>query len=139
MTAFQATLWLSDSSITSRAAPGTGSLLNLVITAAMQVKTQFGILSYDTPQLLGVSGRTNVPATGGAMLYVTGKNFGTFPTSARMRTGATACEATIWLSDSSIGCRVAAFANAGFEGVITTTVSGVTGTLQGAFTYDGAA
>jgi hypothetical protein len=69
---------------------------------------------------------------------VTGENFGTLPSSAKMRTGGTACEATMWLSDSSIGCRIAAFADAGFEGVITTTVSGVIGTLNGAFTYDGA-
>jgi hypothetical protein len=83
---------------------------------------------------------SNRPATGSYTVTVAGASLGWTDMSARMRVGYTACEATGWISSTSLNCKVArgAKSSRSNEGAILVTVLSrqSANPMTGAFSYD---
>ncbi len=104
--------WTSDSAVTCKTAPGAGGNSGAAVTVARQYGTLTGVLSYDTLTISALR-LGNGPAIGSCVggscsgVTVLGSNFGAFDQTLRARVVGTACEATNWMSDSSVVCFVA--------------------------------
>ena len=119
----QASVWTSDSSVACRV-PGNSLGLSVpsdsgaVITVQSRVASLTKSLTYTQPAIASVS-TVNVPATGKSSITVVGFRFGSglsflygievgaVDSSTQLRTGRTACESTVWISDSSVAAKVA--------------------------------
>ena len=79
----------------------------------------------------------NSPTTGAVSMTVRGVNFGVIEYSNSMRMGPTACEASGWISDSSLQCN--AMASSTFLADVTLTMASFRSTATNLFTADLAA
>jgi hypothetical protein len=132
-TACQSTNWTSDTAIMCQVPAGIASTKNMVVTVERQVGTLTQVFSYDSNVLKSVI-RANVPATGSVMITVVGAAFGTSSYSSVLNVYGTAAETTVWVSDTSMLCRVSA-------GIMSTRAISVTagvrvGTVTEIVTYD---
>jgi hypothetical protein len=102
------TSWISKTTILCISGPGTGRNQHVGLLVTDNIGTIDAVFSYDAPAVnQGLEG-SNGPKTGGALISITGSNFGTSNSSPDVRVGATTCMATEWVSDSQLVCRLAA-------------------------------
>ena len=62
------------------------------------------VLSFDSPNLFVNASIINLPRSVGIQTKVAGWGFGVGDYTAAGRVGATACEATVWVSDEEVAC-----------------------------------
>jgi hypothetical protein len=102
------TTWRADSSLSVKVQHFIAGTVRFLLTLGKQAGTLTEILSYNNPSvLLMVS--TNESATGKYLVSLTGSGFAAYNLSDHTsagRIGSSACEATLWISDSHIRCRI---------------------------------
>ncbi|KAJ1465477.1 hypothetical protein T484DRAFT_1864633, partial [Baffinella frigidus] len=119
-TACEASEWESDSSMRCLSSGGVFGTLRVAVTAAARAGSVTEGLSYDSPALVGGQNATalahnedaanatltpgNIPSMGAISITVVGSGLGVADYSAAARFGDTGCEASEWVSDSSIMC-----------------------------------
>jgi hypothetical protein len=141
LTRNEATLWTSETYMLAIPAASLGGTNVLAITSALQVGCSGGIFSFDQPFTslytpLALTDDVCFEAFCGknfSQLLIIGNNYGFVQSTVRGRIGFTTCAETIWLSVSSLTCKLAA----GLALVPTIAVSVVVqvGTDLTAFTY----
>ena len=103
-TACEATDWRSESTVESRAASGTEGTMRVSVTVGMQVGSLTVGVSYSLPTVSTVYATNQVAVS--QTVTVHGGLVGAADYSGGARVGATACEATEWISASAVGCKV---------------------------------
>jgi len=90
--------------------------------------------SYDSPIVTSVA-VANMPDSGGAVVSLSGVNFGAIDVTSSATISVTLCASTVWTSDSAVSCRTATGGVSG--GYLDTylAVAGSVGTLQGSFSF----
>ena len=156
--ACEASVWVSDSGVGCKSAggvgPRSGAGLPVVVSAGLQGGSVTRAWSYDGPVVSGV-GLTNGPSTGCSSLSVVGQRMGLSGYSGGVRVGrmvsgslgghgstgmegGSACEASVWVSDSGVGCKsgggVGPHWGAGLPLVVSAGWQG--GSLTRAWSYD---
>jgi len=133
--ACSASVWLSDSSVATK--PMSGSAIHLSVTTMLSVAVQRGsitsLASYDIQQVSSL-GRYNGPRLGNIVISVLGTSIGTFDLSPSARLGASACTSSVWITSSSITCKL----SSGFAAAlpVVSTAHRKTALLSQAFSYD---
>ena len=133
-----ATTWLSSVTVRALSPPGTADAhdVTVVMGTLQSLAATYAKFTYDSPSLTAVW-VANAPDVGGTSVTVFGTNFGTYDTTPAARLGGTACEATSWLSDSEVGCKVAAGSGDGLNALVTVANRiDVKATISNVFTYD---
>lgn len=105
MTGAQATEWMSDTGLAGKVAMGMEGSLRLLVSSGVEVGSVSGAGSYDGGGLSGI-GASNQGTTGGSSVSVWGVGFGTSRYSAGGRVGRTGSQATVWVSESFVVCKV---------------------------------
>jgi hypothetical protein len=127
------TEWTSITKLTCITPPGSGQDRRAVVTISKQVGTIAKAFTFDSPVVTKVA-RSNAPTTGSAVLTVLGTNFGMIDHTPTAFIGSTACQTSVWSSQTSILCTAAiGSAVAASTRVVLT---GVIGTTDEVFTYD---
>jgi len=136
-TAAMVTSWTSETAITAKIARGHFTSASVIVTVIERVSSLSDALSFDKPdKILPVP--PNAPTRGRmALIAAQGTNFGWMDICARIRIGGTACEKTIWISDSEIGCGVSAGAQVrNASGLVLTILAVKSGTCVNCFSYN---
>ena len=118
VSACSSTTWTSDSVVSCRMAQGFLSGQDVSITVGVSTGSLTDALSFDVPVITSMN-NSNARATGGSSISLTGLDFGFYDSSSRMRMGYTACQASVWTSDSSMTCTIPS----GFYQSLTMTLS----------------
>jgi len=134
-TTCEASTWGSDSTVECRTAHGAMSTRRVTVTAGLgSVGSLTEAVSFDGPLLLSAR-FANRPATGRATVSVSGANLGALASySVSARVGATACEASSWVSATAVACRAPAGVAASMRLLLT--VGARAGTATDALSYD---
>ncbi|KAJ1483849.1 hypothetical protein T484DRAFT_1798816, partial [Baffinella frigidus] len=132
MTACESSDWHSDSSLQCRVASGGFGTLRTALTVGERAGTYTELLSYDVGAAMSLS--PNAPATGLAWVTVAGADLGVSKLTGSVRVGATACEATEWVSDTAVEARVARGVSGTLRVVVTS--GGRGGSVTEAASYD---
>ncbi|EKX54973.1 hypothetical protein GUITHDRAFT_99619 [Guillardia theta CCMP2712] len=103
----RASMWKSDSSMVCRVNEGAGAGLDISVKVKEQVGTLSSAVSFDTGIILAVS-QANFPSSGNSIVSLIGVNLGAFSMTSYARVGGTACQYTVFQSQSQIWCKVAA-------------------------------
>ena len=126
--------WISDTALMCVAAVGNGGSMRAVVTVGEQLGTITEVLSYDKPLIeLGSSAVLNLAPAEATSITVHGKSFA-LGFSESLRIGTTACESTLWNSDSSLQCKAGAGTGGSLR--IAVTVGVLVGTVTEATSYD---
>jgi hypothetical protein len=103
----RATFWNSDTSTINRVGQRSNGL-NLPFRLSANALQTSGKLAPDPPslsfQILSVIPK-NIPRTGSSMLALLGTHFALHSNTGAMRTGQSACELSLWQSDSLMFCK----------------------------------
>ena len=136
-TASMVTIWTSDTAINAKSARGHFTSASVIVTVIESVSSLSDALSFDKPNKIQPF-PPNSPTRGRlALIAAQGTNFGWMDICAKVRIGGTACEKTAWISDSEIGCGVAAGAQVRNASGLVLTILGVkSGTCFNCFSYN---
>ena len=135
-TGCEATEWVSDSSVRCMVGQSLGGSRRGVVTAGMQSGSVTDAWSVDGAGMSVVVG-INVVGAGGASMTVHGGSMGgRAGYTLRAREGQTGCEATEWVSDSSVRCMVGQSLGGSRRGVVTAGMQ--SGSVTDAWSVDGA-
>jgi hypothetical protein len=123
-TACEGSTWRSSSAVECRLSGGVGGGapmrqgqgLPVVVTFGLQQGSRTAAWCYDGAVVSSVGGASNGPSSGSTSATVAGLSFGSAGYSGRGRvgrgagssvdmTGGTGCEASRWMSSSTVGCR----------------------------------
>jgi hypothetical protein len=105
-TSSEATVWISSTSLVSRFASGSSQTGRVVVTAGVVVGTTTSFLSYDRPEPQQ-AWPYNIRNSGRISISITGAEFAFNSYSQKVRITSSACEASAWISDSHLTCRIA--------------------------------
>jgi len=115
-TACEMTAWSSDSSIFARASTGMGGSLLVVLSAGVfRFTTHSGLLSYDILAPIGASGsksRNMLPFSDSLRFVLVFHVAILGIATVGSRVGGSSCEASIWLADTALLCKLACGATA---------------------------
>eukprot|EP00961_Rhodomonas_salina_P141935 1910978-Rhodomonas_salina.1 len=100
-TSCEATAWQSQSSVTCFVASGLSRSSRVGITASSSIGTLSAVVSFDSPRMSQLR-FANLPATGSTSVTVLASSFGAAEYTVSGRQMFSSCEATLWLSDSSL-------------------------------------
>ncbi|KAJ1479450.1 hypothetical protein T484DRAFT_1814225, partial [Baffinella frigidus] len=132
-TAQEATAWGGDTSVECRVAQGVGGTMRVAVTVGGGVSSGTEAVSYDvTTAVEGYRGNAAPAGNESKFVSVTSIGYSDYTSSARL--GASACEASEWLSDSAIQLRTPAGIGASQSVMLTAGVR--VGTLTEAVSYD---
>ncbi|KAJ1478100.1 hypothetical protein T484DRAFT_1818743, partial [Baffinella frigidus] len=133
-----AATYVSDTSVNVVPAAGIGRNLTVVLTILGYTEATANKFSYLAPRTLALNGTANAPPQSvGTEVTITGDNFGVNDTlTARARLGGTACESSVWYSDTTLVC---AHPKAGLANpaLVVTVAEQHGSSLALALTYDG--
>ena len=108
--ACHATQWRAGTSVRCRISPGIATKLSAILTAGSGFVT--GSLSvsftYDIQHCILMLPRSNFPRTAMQIFTVIGREYGIADYTLSPRMGYSACESSVWISDSAVSCRIAA-------------------------------
>ena len=115
LTCGEATLWTSETYMLAIPAAGLGGTNVLAITSGLQVGSSAGIFSFDKPYTsvytpLALTDDVCFEAFCGknfSQILISGNDYGYVQSSVRTRMGSTDCAETIWVSASSLTCKLA--------------------------------
>jgi hypothetical protein len=102
------TSWRADSSLSVKVQHFIAGTVRYLLTLGKQTGTLTEFLSYNNPSILLMIS-TNESATGNYLVSLTGSGFASYNLSdhtSAARVGSSTCEATVWISDSHVRCRV---------------------------------
>jgi hypothetical protein len=105
-TASEWSRWTSDSSISARIASGVGQSYAFTVSVSGVVNAATVTMSFAAP-LVRSSSQFFGATTGGFAVTLAGTGFGVFDSSVTVRVGASATQASVWVSDSSCIAKVA--------------------------------
>jgi hypothetical protein len=107
MTVCRTNAWLSDTSMVCGVSAGVSEGLGMRIeVAGLAGNTVTGVFSYDLPTLSSVQPLYS-PTTGNTLLYLAGRNFGTYDSTVSISVGDTRCTESTFVSNLVLSCRVA--------------------------------
>ena len=106
-TACEATDWISSTTVYCRSPSGISATRRVRVTAGQQTATITESYSFERPMLSDLL-PGNAAATGRMTVTCLGSNFGLVDFTIAFRVGGTACEASRWVADSSVKCKLAA-------------------------------
>jgi len=129
--------WAADSVLTCRVSRGVGKPSHAVLSVMRQAGSLSVGVSFSAPSLSSVR-LTNAASTGGGSLTVTGRRFGSVGYSAGLNAGRTSCEASRWVAESSILCKLSGSSESAVS-VSCSVGSQVSGALSAALSYNLAA
>jgi len=132
-TCCESSMWVSDTAVACRHTRGVAGTRQVSITMKEVTGSMSQASSYDRPSVSSM-GLKNCPAAGSCVLEVFGSGFGSVDFTPIIRIGRTSCASTPWKSESSVKCRVPM--GTGRNAGISTTVSGLVGSLTWVFSYD---
>jgi hypothetical protein len=124
--------WVSETSVLSKCARGSGSSHSLVLTAGMSVGSISKVWSIDAGQVSALKQSNSAPS--GQTLKLMAVKGTVWDVSSRARLASTHCESSLWYSSSSITCAAAAGAESALT--ITITTDSQIYTVSGVATYD---
>jgi hypothetical protein len=108
----EVTSWISDTVISTMTTRGLDRSHSIIISGGNSVGSLTEAHSFDTPAVIlhdnkmSAGFQKNLPVEGGAVTSLSGYSFGSdLSRSAAARLGGTACEQSVWRSDSSIICK----------------------------------
>ena len=109
-TACENTIWQSDTSLSCKTARGAIGTRRFTVTSGVRAGSMTEMLTYDGPETTAVvhADTTNLVLAGGKVLTFRGTSFGTFDSTSAARAGQTACEATVWASETTVSCQTPA-------------------------------
>jgi len=105
--ACEATRWVSSSCVYCSSAGGTRATLRIHLTSGQMAATVTEAYSYERPMLIQVM-PGNAATTGRMTVTCLGSNFGLVDFTIAFRIGGTACEASRWVADSTVKCKLPA-------------------------------
>jgi hypothetical protein len=136
-TGCEASEWVSDSAVRCKIGHGAGGTRQGVVTAGERGGSATEAWSYDRAGGMSRVGGSNVAGSGGASVTVHGRSLGgRGGYTVRARAGHTGCEASEWVSDSAVRCKIGQGAGGTRQGVVTAGERG--GSATEAWSYDGA-
>jgi len=108
-TACQVTQWRAGTSVRCRISPGISTQLQVVLTAGSGHVTGSRSVSFtfDLQTIVESLPYANFPRIGVQIFTMIGAEYGDTDYTMSPRVGYTLCEASIWLSDSSLACKIA--------------------------------
>jgi hypothetical protein len=107
MTVCRTNAWLSDTSMICGVSAGVSEGLGMRIeVAGLAGNTVTGVFSYDLPTLSSVQPPYS-PTTGNTLLYLAGRDFGTYDSTVSISVGDTRCTESTFVSNLVLSCRVA--------------------------------
>ncbi len=106
----QHSMWMSDSSLKSRVAPGWGQALQLSVSSGIRTVGLSNAFSYGLAR--ASSFPMNIPTSGSVIISVVGAFF-VVESSASAFIGFSRCLSTFWMSSSAMFCRTASGLGAG--------------------------
>ncbi|KAJ1470093.1 hypothetical protein T484DRAFT_1849093, partial [Baffinella frigidus] len=119
--AFRATFWISETSISSLQPSGVaGTPEQVVVTVAQLLATRTEAFTYDQ---YSVSGAFAADPADDNVIFVYGNNFGNYDATLRRKVGDIGCEASSWVSTTSTRCKL--FAGLTSADATTTIVKGM--------------
>ena len=122
VTSAEMSAWVSETSVLASAGRGEASSLRVAVTVFNISTTRAGVLSFDVGSIAGIAtGAVNLAQLSSAQpaLTIAGAALGRVDVSGRQRVGASACELTVWCSDT----RVLARASSGGAGTLRVVLS----------------
>jgi hypothetical protein len=134
-TSCAASTWVSDSILTCRVSSGVKDMRGVSVTVERQVGTAGQSFSFDAASLSAVRA-SNIPTSGSGQVTVFGANFGLSDHSAAARVGLSGCARSLWVSDTSVTCKVSS--GHGRVNTVQVTVGRLVGTLTEACSFDSA-
>jgi len=99
--------WNSESSLRCKSVSGVSLSLGVKVSVSRIFGSSSEVASYDSP-LLSTARLNSIPFTGSFQAIVSGHNLGHSSRSSPVRIGLTVSVLSVWLSESSIRCRVSA-------------------------------
>ena len=147
LSASPATVWISDTVVTSQSAAGFNARDAVFsLTVQRQLGTRAAFLTFDAPIVFVAAHRENIflvvlpprpnfGAAGQQPLTIRGANFGRYDSSAAARMGGTSASATRWQLDSQLLCRAPLGIGDGLALVATVSFA-FGGTLSAAWSYN---
>lgn len=127
------TQWISDTALHCGLQGGSG-LGKLAVIVDSVVGTTVGGFTFDGPVITNMKGVSNIAATGGGSLTLSGFNFGDNDFTAEARIGSTTCTTVSWISATELVCL--ASPGVGTERSVQVSVSEVVGTGLKLFSYN---
>ena len=100
-TVCESSSWASDSSLTCRISAGAGRTRQVVVSALESLGCASEAWSYVSGNMCMVT-QTNFAATGSISISLIGAGLSSTSLSAAARHGASACEQSVWISDTSV-------------------------------------
>ncbi len=131
-TACEATVWVSETTVVVKHPSGVSRTQIVTVTSGVMVGTVTEAVSYDAPSVHVIDVAV-AKTVGTDSLTMTGSQFGMTDYSLQFRIGHTACEATNWKSETSVGVKISAGIGATHR--VTITAGVVVGTLTEAVSY----
>jgi hypothetical protein len=104
-TSSEGTAWTSDSGALCKAAAGHGASLRMMITSGGKAGTASQSSSYDRMLASGNVTPGNAPTTGSVSMYIRASGLGWAAYSCESRLGGSACESSLWGSDTTLQIR----------------------------------
>jgi hypothetical protein len=132
-TACRTTSWTTLTSVMCSVPLGAGGARRAVVDVDGQAGTRSLAFSYDSPVVAAVV-QKNAPTASGAVLTVTGTNFGEAANAPTITVGLTECRLTKWVATSSLECTVPD--GAGLNLPVTVNVRNAYMTVLSSFTYN---
>ena len=105
--ACEATDWVSSTAVRCASAGGVFATRRVLLTSGQEPSTITETYSYERPMLSEVL-PANAAATGRMTITCFGSNFGLVDYTVAFRVGGTSCEASRWVADSAVKCKLAA-------------------------------
>jgi hypothetical protein len=107
LTGAEVSYWISDTVISCKSPEGMWRSLRVLLTLGNQASSFTHVLSYDAPIVSDVHS-ANVQFAGKSFVAIMGSRFFVEDGSLRGQIGNTACESSLWMSETSLLCRASA-------------------------------
>ena len=105
--ASEASVWVSGTTVVCASASGSGATRRVLLTSGQEPATVSEAYSYERPMLSDII-PGNAAATGRMTVTCIGSNFGLVDFTVAFRIGGTSCEASRWVADSAVKCKLPA-------------------------------
>eukprot|EP00960_Hanusia_phi_P054193 762567-Hanusia_phi.AAC.1 len=128
-------VWLSETSLRGRLSPGVGAELPMRVAAGCcSTGTSTQVFSFDKPTVSSIQ-PSYAATTGQALLYLAGRNFGTFDSTVSISVGDTQCTESTYVSNLVLSCLVSP--GVGASQIVRATIGGQVAASPVLFSYMG--
>jgi hypothetical protein len=131
----ESSLWDSNTGVVCKVVPFGSRSLRAFLTVGNSGATISQSFSFDLPDLSTTYGR-NRKVNGNIFVRIAGSGFGNPEQTLGSRSSGSACEQSIWMSDTEVSCVQGSFSNSGFSKRLSFTVIRRTGSLTELLSFD---